>query len=340
MAWQQQLLKWYDQYKRDLPWRRQVTPYRVWISEIMLQQTTVKTVIPYYQNFLKQFPSMKALAQASSEAVLSAWAGLGYYSRARNLHKAAQKCVAEMKGRLPRTPDELVKLPGIGPYTAGAIASIAYDEIAPIVDGNVARVLSRLYALEADPKTNQGIKVYWQHAEQILPDKRCGDFNQALMELGATLCTPSRPNCLLCPVQSSCQLLKQNKDPMTYPMIAKRPEYRRVALTTVLLQNNNHLWMIQRPEQGALRDMWEFPTLEGDIEELAEAFSLKLKDGQKLRQVKHSIMNQRITVEPWLFDVSRDQTPKIGCWVPTSSIETLPISSMISKILRNTPKSK
>lgn len=205
------LLRWYDQARRNLPWRLQpgsnsvLDPYHVLLSETMLQQTQVTTVIPYFHRFLERFPTLTALASAHQQDVLRLWQGLGYYSRARNLHAAAQKVVRDFDGRLPETVEQLLQLPGIGRYTAGAIASIAFNQRAPILDGNVQRVLCRLDQVTADPRERETQKILWQRAEELLPKQRVGDFNSALMELGAMLCTPRSPQCLLCPVREHCQ---------------------------------------------------------------------------------------------------------------------------------------
>ena len=203
------LLRWYDGNRRDLPWRaaegKALDPYHVLLSETMLQQTQVATVIPYFHRFLQRFPTLRSLADADEQEVLRLWQGLGYYSRARNLQKAAQVICRDFEGTLPCTATALLSLPGVGPYTAGAIASIAFGQRAPILDGNVQRVLCRLDCIRTDPRDPPTRQHLWDRAEQILPDRRLGDFNSALMELGATICTPRNPQCLLCPVRSHCQ---------------------------------------------------------------------------------------------------------------------------------------
>ncbi len=211
------LLAWYAKHKRDLPWRRDThDPYRVWISEIMLQQTQVATVIPYYKRFLARFPNVRALANAKLDDVLKAWEGAGYYARARNLHLAAREIVARFGGQLPSTVDELLTLPGIGRYTAGAIASIAFKRDAPVVDGNVTRVLCRCFNIQHDPKSAATQKELWHLAEILLPRGCAADFNQGLMELGATICTPRNPQCNVCPINRACvarRLGRQDKLP-------------------------------------------------------------------------------------------------------------------------------
>ena len=282
MTWQSKLLRWYRKHKRDLPWRRRPTPYRVLLSEIMLQQTTVTTVIPYYQRFLKKFSTLKSLANASETEVLQLWSGLGYYSRARNLHRTAQICLQKHGGRVPKDVITLQSLPGIGAYTAGAIASIAYDQRAALVDGNVARVLARTFGISTDPKTTVGLKKFWQIAAQNLPPRHCGDFNQALMELGATVCTPLHPNCALCPLRHDCMALSEDRVAQL-PQLSKRISYRSVRLTAALIMKRGRLLMLQRPAQGILRDMWEFPLIEGDLESLKTAYQWQLPAGQALR---------------------------------------------------------
>ncbi len=303
----------------------------------MLQQTTVKTVIPYYRNFLKKFPSMRSLANSQEEEVLAAWSGLGYYSRARNLHKTAKICLKEYKGKLPNSADTLIRLPGIGAYTAGAIASIAYDQPAAIVDGNVARVLSRLFRMKADPKNATGLKEYWRQAREQMLQHDCGDYNQALMELGATICTPTRPLCEFCPVQKNCSAFQED-DPGQYPRIQKRMQYRNVHLTAALIAHGESFLMVKRPNRGALRNMWEFPMIEGEIQDLASAYSLTLPTGTALRPVRHSIMDQRIRVSPWLFEKTRSiSKPKQGRWFQLADIQQLPSSSLVTKLLAQLP---
>jgi A/G-specific adenine glycosylase len=198
------LLDWYGRSRRDLPWRRVRDPYAIWVSEVMLQQTRVATVIPYYERFLARFPTLTALARAEESEVLAAWQGLGYYRRARALHRGARAVAADHGGSLPRDLEGLRAIPGIGPYTAGAIASIAFDTPAPVVDGNVTRVLCRLYALGGDPAKNPLRAELWRRAAQLVPAARASDFNQALMELGATVCTPRAPRCDECPLRRAC----------------------------------------------------------------------------------------------------------------------------------------
>lgn len=252
------LLAWYGQEGRDLPWRHTRDPYRIWLSEIMLQQTTVAAVIPYYERFLVKFPTLAALACAHLDEVITLWAGLGYYSRARNLHRAAQQLVTQQGGVFPDTFEELMALPGIGRSTAGAILSIAFDQPAPILDGNVRRVLVRLFAWQDDPRSSRAEKQLWLWAEALTPADSAHAYAQAIMDLGATLCTPRDPACERCPLQELCLA---HKEGLTGVLPAGRRKERapvrsQVALIICLPQG---LLLRQRPPQGFLGGLWEFP---------------------------------------------------------------------------------
>lgn len=266
-TFQSRLLRWYQAHHRKLPWRvvgpdahLSLDPYHVLVSEAMLQQTQVATVIPYYERFLARFPTVHALADADLQDVLRLWQGLGYYSRARNLQKAAKEVVSRFNGQVPGTVDDLLSLPGVGRYTAGAIASIAHNQRAPILDGNVARVLSRLDAIQADPREKATNALLWARAEEILPAAQLGDFNSALMELGATLCTPRAPQCLLCPVRDHCDAHAKGLQEQI-PSARKAKETPLERRITLCIQNTDGLWLIeQRPSTGRWAGMWQFVT--------------------------------------------------------------------------------
>jgi len=344
--WQRKLLSWYQQHKRDLPWRRTKDPYAIWVSEIMLQQTTVETVIPYYEKFLKRFPDIPTLSKADEEEVLRLWSGLGYYSRARNLHKGA-RIIAPT---LPQNVEDLMRLPGIGRYTAGAIASIAFNQPAPILDGNVIRVLSRLFKIGKDPKTTVGQKYFWEVSRgaimEIPPNppfskggEPCkgeggfGDFNQALMELGATVCTPESPKCPLCPLRSDCQARKEGR-PEGYPRILKKTKYIDVSLTSALIEQHGTFLLLQRPSSGVMKSLWEFPTVLGSKKELLRCWPVTPVKSFPL--IRHSVMNRRLKIRPWLCHPTDESLQPEGrhVWIRPEELENYPTSSMNRKILQ------
>ncbi len=252
------LLAWYTRTRRDLPWRRTRDPYAIWISEAMLQQTRVETVIPYYERFLQTFPDVDGLASADLDEVLGLWAGLGYYSRARNLKRAAEQVRDRFDGALPDDVESLQSLPGIGRYTAGAIASIAFDRPAPVVDGNVARVLCRVHAIEGAPQERAVQNRLWEEAARLARGPRPGDLNQALMELGARVCTPRSARCGTCPIRRSCRALATGRvDELPHAPPGKRP--KREHWVTALLVRRGRALAVRRPEAGPLGGLWELP---------------------------------------------------------------------------------
>lgn len=260
-----ELLHWYMQNKRDLPWRRHRDPYYIWVSEIMLQQTRVDTVIPYFQRFIERFPTIQDLAEAPEEDVLKLWEGLGYYSRARNLQAAARQVMEQHGGEVPNQKDAVFNLKGVGPYTAGAILSIAFNQPQPAVDGNVMRVLSRYFLIEDDiMKGSTRVKMETL-AEELIPEGRASDFNQALMELGALVCTPKSPHCLTCPVMEMCTGRIEGREE-TLPVKKKakppRPEQRIAALVVGTGGNEGKVLVRQRPATGLLAKMWELPHMQ------------------------------------------------------------------------------
>lgn len=261
-SFQKEFIEWYEQEKRNLPWRINLDPYRIWISEIMLQQTRVDTVIDYYYRFMDWFPTIEALAQAPDEQLLKAWEGLGYYSRARNLKVAAQQIMTEHEGKMPQTIEAIRQLKGIGPYTAGAIGSIAFQLPEPAIDGNVMRVVSRLFEIDADIAKASSRKIFEAAMYYIIDTKRPGDFNQALMDLGATICTPTSPKCTVCPLQKYCLSYKQNT--MTdYPVKSKKSKPKDVYYVGGIIENAQQEFLLaQREPTGLLANMWLFPIKE------------------------------------------------------------------------------
>jgi len=283
--------------KRDLPWRRTRDPYAIWVSEIMLQQTRVATVIPYWERWMQKFPTATALADAPLDDVLAAWAGLGYYSRARNLQKGAVEIGKRYGGALPARASELRTVPGIGPYTAGAIASIAFGERAPLVDGNVARVLSRVYAIEHDIKSTAGQRELWARAAELmtaLPAQHApGDLNQGLMELGATVCSPTQPRCLVCPLHGQCKA-EQSGRQTAYPKTAprkKESELPILAVTAMWLHDGDDVALVRRAPSGLFGGLWELPPLE-----LATSLGVTRIDRQPVAYWEQTLSHRRLRV--------------------------------------------
>jgi A/G-specific adenine glycosylase len=254
------LLAWYDAERRDLPWRRTQDPYAILVSEFMLQQTQVATAVPYFERFMATFPTVKALAAAPEQEVLRLWAGLGYYSRARNLRAAAHRIVEQYGGRVPPRVSDLLFLPGVGNYVAGAVASIAFGVAAPAVDTNVSRVLSRVFTLTADPTAPKARRELESLAASLIPAERPGDFNQAMMELGARVCTAAKPLCPECPLRNLCKAAEEG-NPLGYPAQTKRPDTVEVEEAVAVVRDDSERYLIvQRPgDSGRYRGMWEFP---------------------------------------------------------------------------------
>lgn len=293
-----ELLEWFAQAKRDLPWRRTSDPYAIWVSEVMLQQTQVDRVKGYWAEFLKHFPSVEALARAELASVLSRWKGLGYYSRAKNLHRAAQAIVERHGGELPKTVDGLLSLPGFGRYTAGAVASIAHGVPAPIVDGNVARVLSRVCAIDGAPGDKQRDAQLWSLAALLADGERPGELNQALMELGALICTPSCPTCLLCPVRQHCQALAQGRVDELPQKRAAMPR-KALHLAVGIASKGQRLLMARREERGLFGGLWEPPSIEAaaDAEEaLRRLLGKKVKVVRPLGVVERTLTHRDLTL--------------------------------------------
>jgi A/G-specific adenine glycosylase len=254
------LLTWYDRHQRDLPWRRTRDPYAVWLSEMMLQQTQVATVIPYYERFIARFPTAAGLAKADLDDVLKLWAGLGYYARARNMHRAAQIVLSRFAGKFPTTVDELRTLPGVGAYSAGAVASIAFGVRAAAVDGNVARVLARLFNVSQDVRAGPGRDAIERLAERLLPKSRSGDFNQALMELGATVCLPGQAaQCLVCPLHKECKA-RAAGTVADLPIKTRKPTVKPETHIVAAVERNGRWLVVQRPPHGLWGGLWEMPT--------------------------------------------------------------------------------
>ncbi|HEY9878435.1 MAG TPA: A/G-specific adenine glycosylase [Leptolyngbyaceae cyanobacterium] len=343
-ALRQALLSWYKACGRDLPWRRSRDPYVIWISEIMLQQTQVKTVIPYFERWLTQFPTVDALAAAAQQSVLKAWEGLGYYARARNLHKAAQAVVQQYNSQFPSEMEDVLSLPGIGRTTAGGILSAAFNKPVPILDGNVKRVLSRLIALETPP--NQALNQLWVLSEAILDPNEPRDFNQALMDLGATLCTRHNPACLLCPWREHCQaynLNVQSEIPMTE---ARGPLPHKQIGVAVIWNDQNQILIDRRRQEGLLGGLWEFPggkiepeeTVEACIErEIKEELGIAIAVEDRLITVEHAYTHFKVTLNVYHCRHLSGEPQPIECdevkWVTLDDIDQYPFPTANVKII-------
>ncbi|EOZ5988066.1 A/G-specific adenine glycosylase [Enterococcus faecium] len=264
---QDQFIQWYEQEKRNLPWRYNRDPYRIWISEIMLQQTRVDTVIDYFYRFMEWFPTIEELATAPEEKLLKAWEGLGYYSRARNIQAAAKQIMSEFDGKMPQTPEEISSLKGIGPYTTGAIASIAFGLPEPAVDGNVMRVVSRLFCIKADIAKASSRKIFDEAMRKIIDETYPGEFNQAMMDLGSAICTPTSPKCEACPIQAFCLANKRGIQ-TSFPVKTKKAKPKNVYYISAALQNHSGAYYFEeRDSQKLLANMWTFPMVEVTQEE-------------------------------------------------------------------------
>ena len=340
------LLEWFAQNARELPWRSEQTPYRTWVSEIMLQQTQVATVIPYFEKWMARFPDIGSLANTSEQEILSVWEGLGYYSRARNLHRAASILKNEMGGKLPETPKELMQLPGIGPYTAAAIASIAFGVDVAAVDGNIRRVLARLFDVREPARSREGEKIIGAIAKKNLPQEQASSYNQALMDLGALICTPKDPDCEGCPIAEYCQakaLGVQNERPVKLPR--KKPPH--LTVTAAVIQRDGNVLLAQRPPHGLLGGMWEFPggTLEegdADLEaclkrEIMEELGVTIQVGRSFGVYNHAYTHFRITLLAFLCDLPIDEQPKNLAsdrliWVSLQSLSAYPMGKVDRQI--------
>ena len=308
------VLAWFDQHgRKDLPWQQNITPYRVWISEIMLQQTQVATVIPYYQKFIKAFPDVMSLANAEQDEVLKHWSGLGYYARARNLHKAAQTIRDVYAGEFPEKLEQVMELAGIGRSTAGAILSIACQQSHAILDGNVKRVLARYYAIEGWTGNSKVQKQLWQYAESLLPDaslQRTADYTQAMMDLGATVCTRSKPNCEQCPLHADCKALQLGAVDR-YPQPKKKKPLPEKSAVMLIIQNTQAEVLLQkRPATGIWGGLWSFPQFKQQEDAeiwLQEQYNIGLDFAKKLPKLKHTFSHFHLTIQPILLSIEIDQ---------------------------------
>ena len=337
------LLDWFDRHRRDLPWRRSRDPYAIWVSEVMLQQTQVSTVIPYWRRFLERFPAVESLARAELPEVLALWRGLGYYARARNLHRAAKEIVSRHGGALPTRARELLALPGFGRYTAGAVASIAFGEAAPLVDGNVARVLARLFEVEGAPGDRAREQRLWALAAELVDGARPGDFNQALMELGATLCGSNDPSCASCPIRDRCRALGSGRV-RELPPPRVRPAKRPLRMAIGVWRRGEALLLARRAERGLFGGLWELPAVEvgadGDRRAVTRAFRPLLGAvtiGEALGTVKRTLTHRSLTLD--LFAIGGRFAPRPNAaieewrWVHEDEIGALGMSTAMERAL-------
>lgn len=317
-----QLLDYYKKNARNLPWRENISPYRVWLSEIMLQQTTVKTVIPYFEKFTKDFPTVELLADANEDDIMHLWQGLGYYSRARNLHKCAKVVAYELNGQFPSSEKELLKLPGIGPYTAAAIASIAFNNKATVLDGNVERVMSRLFKIEKPLPTHKAH--YKEKAIELTPNTQNSAYSNAIMELGATVCTPRKPKCDICPVSCHCAIFQQNLNaeefPKKEPKKAKKIDHGTVY---IIQDNNGDFYLQKRPNKGLLASLWEFPSTgwAGESMQKPKNFNHIQEQSEHIGQIRHVFTHIDLTLDVMHYkgNVS-EQTFKEDALPPLSTL--------------------
>ncbi|OFV96916.1 MAG: A/G-specific adenine glycosylase [Acidobacteria bacterium RIFCSPLOWO2_12_FULL_54_10] len=325
---QKSLLAWYDQNRRQLPWRETKDPYRIWISEVMLQQTRVQAVIDYYKRFLKTFPTMKTLATAKEEKLLAAWSGLGYYSRARNLQKAARVILREHNGKFPEDVAASLRLPGVGEYTARAVTSIAYDVPVAVLDGNVARVLSRLYTISDNFRKNSGKKILLNRADALLAHSRPGDFNQAMMELGATVCLPRRPSCKTCPVRRHCLAFSQDAvENYPEPREPREPKPKHYISALVFNKKGQLLLTQNPPDSPWMPGFWHPPTWEAGFND--ERFLLTDHVGQ----IRHTITHHKIVIDVYNARLERKLVIRQSQWINPKQLKSIPVTTIARKSL-------
>ncbi|MBN1149158.1 MAG: A/G-specific adenine glycosylase [Anaerolineales bacterium] len=344
------LLNWYSQHCRDLPWRssQEPDPYRVWVSEIMLQQTRVETVIPYFERWMERFPSLASLAEASQQEALSMWEGLGYYSRARNLQRAAQIVVEQMDGKLPADPASLRELPGIGRYTAAAIASIAFGRDEAALDGNIRRVLARVFNVTEPARSPQGERRLWELSALHLPPGRAGEYNQALMDLGAMVCIPHNPRCTQCPLAEICQaraLNLQEERPVGKP----RRQTPHHTVTAAVIARGRQVLITQRPPDGLLGGLWEFPggkaqpgeALDACLRrEICEELGVEIEVGEQLGVYRHAYSHFRVTLHAFCCALPNGSQPRLLQvedlrWVYPAELAGYPMGKIDRQISRD-----
>jgi len=345
-AIRKKLLVWYDRAARDLPWRHTRDPYAIWVSEVMLQQTRVETVIPYYRRFLRSFPTARALAEAEEDAVLAHWSGLGYYRRARLLHAGVREVVAQYGGEVPEDAESRRALPGVGRYTAGAIGSIAFDKEEPVVDGNVTRVLARLFRIDTPVGAASTTRRLWDEAARLIPGDRPGDLNQALMELGAVVCTAAQPDCMSCPIVEECEAYRHREvDALPVSRPRKAPAELKLAavVATRGAGSAQEVWLV-RSQQSLFGGLWGLPMISRDAFDetdpqgaLREAGISARLDPEPIGRVEHVLSHRRMQIDLFRASAARGkETPTRRRFSPTE-LQRVGISTLTRKLLATSP---
>ncbi|QSE97971.1 A/G-specific adenine glycosylase [Fulvivirga lutea] len=343
-SFSKKLINWYEQNKRDLPWRNVSDPYKIWLSEIILQQTRVNQGMPYYHKFVELFPTVEDLAQADESKVLRAWQGLGYYSRARNLHRCAKVIVQNYVGMFPKTYDELVKLPGVGPYTAAAIASFAFGEATAVVDGNVFRALSRIFGIEDDINSGKGQKTFRALANELIPANKPAEFNQGLMEFGSIQCTPTNPHCEECVFQSECFAYKNDLQ-SSLPVKVKKVKIKKRYFNYLVFKKGNALFMQERQAKDIWKGMYDFPLIESQkplskkellIADELKPFNIYSEAVSDSHEYKHILSHQHLYTRFFLVERAADNLPlDKGRFFSYEEILDLPKPVLISSYLKD-----
>lgn len=348
---QQKLIKWFLENHRDLPWRKNYDPYEIWVSEIMLQQTQVTTVLPYFERWMKELPTIESVANAKEDTLLKLWEGLGYYSRVLNLQKAAKEIIEKHKGEFPEKHEEIIKLKGIGPYTAGAISSIAFNQEKPIVDGNVIRVLSRLFEYKENTRLPKNIKQIWTWAEDLIPKGNAREFNQGMMELGALICKPKNPHCLKCPLVSYCKA-HQNNTALQLPNRGESAKNIPIKVAIAIIYKDNKIFIQKRKSKGLMAGLWEFPG--GKVEpdetpqkavnrEIEEEMKIKLKNIKLFQRIKYGYTKFSVDLHCFTADYESGKIKLTaatqGKWVEIEKLRDYPFPAanvrLISKLMES-----
>lgn len=343
---QKNLIQWFQKNQRALPWRNNYDPYQVWISEIMLQQTQVTTVLPYFGRWIKKLPTIQAVANAKEDKILKLWEGLGYYSRARNLQKTARLIVEKYNGSFPEKYEDILTLPGIGKYTAGAISSIAFNQPKPIVDGNVIRVLARLKNFSGNTKLPKNLKKIWEWSQVLLPKDHARDFNQGLMELGALICKPQNPDCPCCPLKKTCEAYKkETMNNLPERGIQEKKIYSKAAIAVI--KKNGKIFIQKRPPKGLMAGLWEFPGGKVDAKEtprnalkreIKEELGMAIKNVKLIKTIRHSYTKFNIDLHCYLADFEEGKiklnAATEGKWVKPEELKNYPFPAANVRLIK------